>query len=332
MRCAYCHDDLGLARHCCQACKTLLHRDCAQRLEVCPTLGCEQTTRRSETPLRGGYSFPWAGLSPWRLIPGTSTRRRARLAPDPEQLRRLHLCLWAAVSTCVFLQLLTLGARDALLSPEQAVHARWLGWRYDAGDWRYGSHGFDPWGGAILETQGGLLSGGPNGHFDVDYQDLALMELGPQGDDVYLREGEGSFLADLIALFPFLRFAACFAWISLLLFLFRKRLEDCGRLQQVLLLSAPTCWLSWWALQTLYLSPAVALAPLALLILGGAFVITREATPEPTLRVEVRAEAKARQEPKTKGRSSKLAFRESARHATRTRRSRSASAPGSRRG
>jgi len=324
MRCAYCHDDLGPARHHCQACKTLLHRDCAQRLEVCPTLGCEQATRLSETPLRGGHSHPWAGLSLWRLLPGANRGPARAPAPDPEHLRRLHLGLWAAVVACVFLQLIALGARDALLSPEQAVHARWMEWRYTADDWRYGAQGTDPWGGAIQETQGGLLSGGPNGHLDGDYEARPLLELGPQGDDVYRRGGEGSFVANFLALFPFLRFAACFAWISSLLFLFRKRPEDCGRLQRILLLSAPTCWLYWWALQASYLSFAVTLIPLALLSVGGVFLFTRKVAPEPILQFEERIRAKRCR--------SRRPFRESARHAARVRSRPRASARSSRKG
>jgi hypothetical protein len=49
-RCAYCHDDLDQKTVTCQACRTILHQDCAKELGSCPTLKCPGKFQLSSTP------------------------------------------------------------------------------------------------------------------------------------------------------------------------------------------------------------------------------------------------------------------------------------------
>ncbi|MDF1662340.1 MAG: hypothetical protein P1V97_11240 [Planctomycetota bacterium] len=50
LRCAYCHDDLVCkSPYSCPDCKTQIHRECMEELDLCPTLGCLNTSLQEPT-------------------------------------------------------------------------------------------------------------------------------------------------------------------------------------------------------------------------------------------------------------------------------------------
>lgn len=83
-RCAFCHDALDGDDATCEACGTVLHRDCFEGLGECPTLGCAQGvfTLRPEARARVSQTRPAfrQALARWE------SRRSER--PPPKHARR----------------------------------------------------------------------------------------------------------------------------------------------------------------------------------------------------------------------------------------------------